>query len=156
MGDSQFHQLTKMVEFTTSTLVYSILWEKGIQTQLTSYRSHQTTGFTTSFFNKKWAKPAFFSESKCRTNGKSYGINLHKFEPPQIMQPSFTFLTALLHTLHLLYFGSNFHLHSQLCQFHRQFKGSSSRLSSETIQLTPSTTQKTTERMECNMSNTES
>lgn len=43
-------------------------------------------------------------------------FNLHKFEPPQIMQPSFTFLTALLHTLHLLYLGSKFYLHSQLCQ----------------------------------------
>lgn len=39
-------------------------------------------------------------------------FNLHKFEPPQIIQPSFTFLTALLHTLHLLYLSSNFYLHS--------------------------------------------
>lgn len=45
-------------------------------------------------------------------NGKMIVFNLHKFEPPQIMQPSFTFLTALLHTLHLLYLSSKLYLHS--------------------------------------------
>lgn len=53
-------------------------------------------------------KASFLSESKCRTNEKIMVFNLHKFEPPQIMQPRFTFLTALLHTLHLLYLSSKF------------------------------------------------
>lgn len=49
-------------------------------------------------------------------------LNLHKFEPPQIKQPSFTCLTALLHTLHLLHLGSKCYLHSQLRQFHCYLK----------------------------------
>lgn len=67
-------------------------------------------------------------------------LNLHKFEPPQRMQPSFTFLTALLHTLHLLYLGSNFYLHSQLCQFHcylKEEKKPSQLLSETTIEAFP-------------------
>lgn len=85
-------------------------------------------------------------------------VNLHKFEPPQIMQPRFTFLTALLHTLHLLYLGSKFYLHSQLRQFHCYLKIKSlpSYCPKLLFKLTPSTTQQTTERMECNMSSTES
>lgn len=67
-------------------------------------------------------------------------LNLHKFEPPQIMQPSFTFLTALLYTLHLLYLGSKFYLHSQLCQFHcylKKEKKSSQLLSETTVEAFP-------------------
>lgn len=44
-------------------------------------------------------KASFFSESKCRTNGKEIMVlYLHKFEPPQIMQPSFTTLRASTYT----------------------------------------------------------
>lgn len=44
-------------------------------------------------------KASFFSESKCRTNGKKIMVlYLHKFEPPQIKQPSFTTLRASTYT----------------------------------------------------------
>ena len=47
------------------------------------------------FFNKKWAKPAFFSESKCRTNGKIMEFKLPKLEYTKIIQPALIFSTAL-------------------------------------------------------------
>lgn len=126
MGDSQFHQLTKMVELTTtSTLVIQYFVGEG-HTDIANFIQIPLDNWIyNKFFNKKWAKPAFFSESKCRTNGKIMVFNLHKFEPPQIMQPSFTFLTALLHTLHLLYLVSKFYLQFQLCQFHCYLKRTS-------------------------------
>lgn len=57
-------------------------------------------------------KASFLFRIKMQNKWKIMVFNLHKFEPPQIIQPSFTFLTALLHTLHLLYLGSKFYLHS--------------------------------------------
>lgn len=141
MGDSQFHQLTKMVELTTtSTLVIQYFVGEG-HTDIANFIQIPLDNwiYNKFFFNKKWAKPAFFSESKCRTNGKIMVFNLHKFEPPQIMQPSFTFLTARLHTLHLLYLSSKFYLHSQLYKFHRYLKRKepSQLFSKTTVQLTP-------------------
>lgn len=54
-------------------------------------------------------KASFFSESKCRTNGKEIMVvYLHKFEPPQVMQPKFYNFKELLHTLHLPYLAPGF------------------------------------------------
>lgn len=76
MGDSQFHQLTKMVEelTTTSTLVIQYFVGEG-HTDIANFIQIPLDNWIyNKFFNKKWAKPAFFSESKCRTNGKFCGI----------------------------------------------------------------------------------
>lgn len=62
-------------------------------------------------------KASFFSESKCRTNGKEIMVvYLHKFEPPQVTQPSFTTLRASTYTPPSL-FSSRFPLHPRLIEF---------------------------------------
>ncbi|CAD7675636.1 unnamed protein product [Nyctereutes procyonoides] len=105
----------------------------------------------TSFLNKKWAKPDFFSESKCRINGKSMVLNLHKFEPPQIMNATkvdiFKSLSTYVHSIFSISVPSFTFIPNYANSFYCQ---------KLLLKLPPSTTQQSTERMEGTLSSTES
>lgn len=104
-------------------------------------------------------KASFLSESKCRTNGKIMVFNLHKFEPPQInatkfyifispstYTPSSPFRFQVFSSLSIMPIPLLLRQKEPFPDFVRDYY----------LAYTPSTTQKTTERMECNMSSTES
>lgn len=95
-------------------------------------------------------KASFFSESKCRTNGKKIMVlYLHKFEPPQIKQPSFTTLRASTYTPPSL-FSPRFPLCPQhLIQF-QMLQKSPSYCQKPLPPLLPSPPKSFIERMECN------
>lgn len=97
-------------------------------------------------------KASFFSESKCRTNGKEIMVlYLHKFEPPQIMQPSFTTLRASTYTPPSL-FSPRFPLCPQhLIEFQMLQKKVLVIARNFYLPLLPSPPRSFTERMECNM-----
>lgn len=97
-------------------------------------------------------KASFFSESKCRTNGKEIMVlYLHKFEPPQIMQPSFTTLRASTYTPPSL-FSPRFPFCPQhLTDFQTLQKSPSYCQKLAPTPYLPSPPSSFTERMECNM-----
>lgn len=95
-------------------------------------------------------KASFFSESKCRTNGKKIMVlYLHKFEPPQIKQPSFTTLRASTYTPPSL-FSPRFPLCPNILLSSKCYKKVLVIARNFCLPLLPSPPKSFTERMECN------